>query len=189
LAKPYFCKKISAMGIVYAQIELANQEDLVRFKDKRIDKKDIRRVTARMLVDSGAYMMAINDEVRAQLGFEDTLDTTAAQFADGSVITIDIVGPIEGRFENRRCTVEAMVLPGNTECLLGAIPMEYMDVLINPRKNELIVNPAHPKSRTWICLTICPRKLLLNWNRPLLIVTRTKAEPRRRKLKRCSKYG
>jgi hypothetical protein len=37
-----------------------------------------------------------------------------------------------------------MVLPGESEPLLGAIPLEEMDVLIHPLRNELIVNPEHP---------------------------------------------
>jgi len=37
-----------------------------------------------------------------------------------------------------------MVLPGDAEVLLGAIPMEDMDVLIHPLRQELIVNPEHP---------------------------------------------
>ena len=56
----------------------------------------------------------------------------------------DIVGPVELRFKNRQTTVRAMVLPGDAEVLLGAIPMEDMDVLIHPLRQELIVNPEHP---------------------------------------------
>ena len=37
-----------------------------------------------------------------------------------------------------------MVLPGDSEPLLGAIPLEEMDVLIDPLRQELIVNPEHP---------------------------------------------
>jgi hypothetical protein len=37
-----------------------------------------------------------------------------------------------------------MVLPGDSEMLLGAIPMEDIDVLIHPLRQELIVNPEHP---------------------------------------------
>jgi hypothetical protein len=36
------------------------------------------------------------------------------------------------------------VLPGNAEVLLGSIPMEDLDVLIHPLRQELIVNPEHP---------------------------------------------
>jgi len=56
----------------------------------------------------------------------------------------DVVGPIEVKFKNRRYSVDAMVLPGDNEPLLGAIPMEDMDILIHPQRQELIVNPEHP---------------------------------------------
>jgi len=53
------------------------------------------------------------------------------------------VAPIILKFENRKFTGSAMVLPGDSEPLLGAIPMEEMDVLIHPLRQELIVNPEH----------------------------------------------
>ena len=46
--------------------------------------------------------------------------------------------------KNRQSTCRAMVLPGDNEPLLGSIPMEDMDVLIHPQRQELIVNPEHP---------------------------------------------
>lgn len=52
------------------------------------------------------------------------------------------MGPIQIRFENRQCLTGAMVL-GN-EVLLGAIPMEDMDVVINPTRQIITVNPASP---------------------------------------------
>ena len=55
-----------------------------------------------------------------------------------------MVGPIELKFENRDATCNALVLPGDSEMLLGAIPMEEMDVLIHPTQNKLVVNPLHP---------------------------------------------
>ena len=64
--------------------------------------------------------------------------------ADGSVNEYEVVGPIEIKFKNRRCVVDAMVLKEDNEPLLGAIPMEDMDVLVHPLRQELIVNPEHP---------------------------------------------
>jgi hypothetical protein len=60
------------------------------------------------------------------------------------VVEYDVVGPIEVRFKNRDTVCNALVLPGDSEPLLGAIPMEEMDVLIHPLRQELIVNPEHP---------------------------------------------
>jgi clan AA aspartic protease len=131
------------MGLVYADIQLSNADDFALSRRNIISKTEIRSMAVNMLADSGAYMMAINEVVKSQLGLE-VLETTTAELADGSTIKIDIVGPIEVKFENRRCTVDAMLLKGETECLLGAIPMEAMDILIHPLQNELIVNPKHP---------------------------------------------
>jgi predicted aspartyl protease len=131
------------MGLVYANITLINVKDQVRFEENLIKKDQIRQITATMLVDSGAYMMAINETVKAQLGLE-AKGKRIAQLANGQVIELDVVGPIELKFENRDATCNALVLPGDSEMLLGAIPMEEMDVLIHPSQNKLVVNPLHP---------------------------------------------
>ena len=114
------------MGLVHAKIKLINGGDIVRFEDKTIKEVQIRYVTATMTVDSGAYMMCINETTQSQLGLK-TKEKRIAQIADGSPIELDIVGPIEVQFENRTATCNAMVLPGDTEMLLGAIPMEQMN--------------------------------------------------------------
>jgi hypothetical protein len=59
-------------------------------------------------------------------------------------VEYDVVSPIVIKFKNRKCTTSEMVLPGDTEPLLGAISLEDMDVLIHPNRQELIVNPDHP---------------------------------------------
>lgn len=131
------------MGLVYADITLINGEDLVLAKRHYIGEDEIKKMNVSMLVDSGAYNMAINESIKMQLGL-DVKEISRAQLADGSIQEYEVVGPIEVRFKNRRCTVDAFVLKGENEPLLGAIPMEAMDVLINPRSQELVVNPDHP---------------------------------------------
>jgi clan AA aspartic protease len=88
-------------------------------------------------------MLSLNEEIKIQLDLA-VLDEQEAELADGTPKKIEIVGPVEVRFENRMTTVNAAVLPSNTEVLLGAIPMEDMDVLIDPKQQKLVVNPAHP---------------------------------------------
>jgi hypothetical protein len=55
-----------------------------------------------------------------------------------------VVGPIEIKFKNRNFLGSAILLPGDAEPLLGLLPLEGMDVLIDPLREELIVNPEHP---------------------------------------------
>jgi len=55
---------------------------------------------------------------------------------------VPYIGPIEVRFANRRCFTGAMVL--GDEVLLGAIPMEDMDLVLKPQLQSIAVNPASP---------------------------------------------
>ncbi len=131
------------MGLVYAEIELINAGDLELARRNMLDIDEVKRITVEMLVDSGSYYMCINETVKEQLDLP-ILEKRKGQLANGQIVEYDIVGPIEVKFKNRRCHVDARVLPGDSEMLLGAIPMEDMDVLIHPLRQELIVNPEHP---------------------------------------------
>jgi clan AA aspartic protease len=131
------------MGLVYADITLINGEDLILAKRNIIGEDEIKQMTVSMLADSGAYMMSINETIQEQLELP-LKERRKVQMANGSVEEFDVVGPIEVKFKNRRCSVDAMVLSGDNEPLLGAIPMEDMDILIHPLRQELIVNPEHP---------------------------------------------
>jgi hypothetical protein len=61
--------------------------------------------------------------------------------ADETPLEVDIVGPVEVRFEDRTTSVRALVLPDAEEVLLGAIPLEGLDVIIDPLRERLLVNP------------------------------------------------
>lgn len=132
------------MGLVYADIELVSGDDLVLSRRGYLPADQIKRLYARSLVDSGATMLAIPEFVKAQLDLR-PVRAIAAELADGSSSTFEVVGPVEVRFENRSTVVEALVVPDSTRVLLGAIPMEGMDVLIDPKRERLIVNPESPE--------------------------------------------
>lgn len=131
------------MGLVYADITIISGEDLVLAKRNIIGEEEVKQMTVSMLVDSGSVYMCINETIKEQLQLH-TLEKRKGQLANGEVVEYELVGPIEVKFKNRRCNVDAMVLPGDSEPLLGAIPLEDMDVLIHPYRRELIVNPEHP---------------------------------------------
>lgn len=128
------------MGLVYADIELINAGDRAVAERGFIDQSEIRRTKVSAKVDRCAYKLAINEEIKLQLGLR-VVDRKLAGLADGTTIGLEVVGPIEIRFKNRKSITTAMVLPGNSEVLLGTIPMEDMDVIIDPLKQELLVHP------------------------------------------------
>jgi clan AA aspartic protease len=96
-----------------------------------------------VMVDSGAVMLAINETIKNQLGLEAT-EIQSFSLADGQIVELEVVGGLEVRFKNRWCVTNAIVLKGDTEPLLGAVPMELMDLVISHFDQTLEVNPKHP---------------------------------------------
>lgn len=132
------------MGLVYANVELVNGNDLALYSRNFIGEDEIRQFTLNVMVDSGAIMLSINDEIRRALGL-DIIDIRPSQLADGRWAEFPVAGPVIVRYAGRFCTTNALVLPGDSEPLLGAIPMEEMDLWIHPTRGELaVVHPEGP---------------------------------------------
>lgn len=128
------------MRLIYADLELISAEDVALERKGYIQKNQIKKEKVTALVDSGAYMMCINEHIKNQLDLM-FIETKEAEMANGTITRIDVVGPLIVNFKNRTTSCNAMVLPGESEVLLGAIPMEDMDVVLVPRLQTIDVNP------------------------------------------------
>jgi clan AA aspartic protease len=93
------------------------------------------------LADTGAVHLCIPENVALQLQLQE-LEKREVVLADDHRRTVPYMGPVEVRFRNRCCFTGAMVL-GN-EVLLGAIPMEDMDLVLQPQLQSIDVNPESP---------------------------------------------
>jgi clan AA aspartic protease len=136
------------MGLVYADVELINADDLGMARRYIIGEEEVKRMNVNILVDTGAYNLCINETIQEQLDLP-FIEKRKAQLANRTtdrshIEEYNVVGPIVLKFKNRRTVCNAMVLQGDSEPLLGAIPLEDLDVLIHPSRQELIVNPDHP---------------------------------------------
>jgi clan AA aspartic protease len=131
------------MGLAYEDIELTNWYDLENARRYIIGEDEVKKLTVSMPVDTGAYMLNINETIQEvlQLPF---VQRRKGQTADGRIMEYDVVGPVRVEFQGRISTCNAMVLPGENEPLLGAIPMEEMDLVVLPQRQKLVVNPDHP---------------------------------------------
>lgn len=102
-----------------------------------------QQVQINVLVDTGATFMCVTEEIAMQLGFDiNEVSQQTVTLADGHQRKVPKIAPIEIVFENRSYVTEAVVL-GN-EPMMGVIPMEAMDLMVDPRNQTLIVNPQHP---------------------------------------------
>jgi clan AA aspartic protease len=119
------------MGLTYTTITLVNSGDITAVKRGYMPERDIRSVTVRALADTGSITLVINDEVCDRLGLT-VLESTNITLAGGVRETARIAGPVQVRWEDRFTHCDALVLPGETEVLLGAIPLEGMDLEVHP---------------------------------------------------------
>jgi clan AA aspartic protease len=101
------------------------------------------------LADSGAVHLCIPEHLALQLQLS-VRERRQVVLADGHCRSVPYVGPVEVRFGNRRCFTGAMVL-GN-EVLLGAIPMEDMDLVLQPQMQSVEVNPDSPNMAVSIAM-------------------------------------
>jgi clan AA aspartic protease len=118
------------MGLSRATLTLSNPRDY-----------DIKPIEVNALADTGALHLCIPQHLYIQLGLTES-EKREVTTADGSKHLCPYVGPIEIKFENRTCFTGALVL--GDEVLLGAVPMEDMDLVIIPSKQSVVVNPESP---------------------------------------------
>ena len=118
------------MGITRTQLILANP--ILR---------GLEAIEVTALADTGAMHLCIPEHVALQLELEEK-EKREVTLADGSKRLYPYVGPVELKFGNRSCFVGAMVM--GDEVLLGAIPMEDMDLIVRPLTREVVVNPSSP---------------------------------------------
>jgi len=124
------------MGDVYAEIKIENNSDVADANRERIEKKDIRSVTVKALIDTGATTLVINEGICGELGLS-FIGTRTASLAGGEKALCKITEPVVIHWKNRVTVAHAWVLPGDDETLLGVIPLEDMDLIVDPVRREL----------------------------------------------------
>jgi clan AA aspartic protease len=118
------------MGLTYVTLYLSNPR-----------KPDLAGITVDALADTGALHLCLPSHIAIQLQLE-TVEQKEVTLADGRKSLVPYVGPVQIQFGNRTGFSGALVL--GDEPLLGAIPMEDMDLVVHPGSRTVMVNPANP---------------------------------------------
>jgi clan AA aspartic protease len=137
------------MGLTYAEITLVNVIDLELARRGTIKESEVRKVPIRALVDSGALTLVINEATRKKLGMEPS-SQKIVRTADGGMHFVPVIKGVNVQFLDRDTTCDAWVTANGPDCLLGAIPIEGLDVVIDLNKQELIPNPENPDGPVYI---------------------------------------
>jgi len=118
------------MGVINVEVSLSNPQ-----------RADLRPLQLRALVDTGAVTLCIPEHVRIQLDLHE-LERREVTVANGKKEVVPYVGPVKITCLGRSCYAGALVL--GDRVLLGAVPMEDMDLVISPTRQEVTVNPESP---------------------------------------------
>ena len=124
------------MGLVTAKLLLRNPR-----------LGDLEPVEVDALADTGAVHLCITQEICSRLRLE-AISHKEVTLADGSTKRVPYVGPLEIRYKDRIGFAGALVM--GDQVLVGAIPMEDMDLVVIPKSRTLDVNPGSPGIATTI---------------------------------------
>jgi clan AA aspartic protease len=127
------------MSVVYTEISLKNKADIILAKRGIMKEDEVRQMTVQAIVDTGAWTLVINEETREKLVLDDN-GLGEATLADGKKGEFPMAGPLEIRWKNRHMTCDALVMPDTPDALLGALPLEHMDLTINPKREVVGVH-------------------------------------------------
>jgi len=125
------------MSSIRTEITLRNAVDVGNAKRGYIMDAQVRSLTVKALADTGAWTLVINEDTCQKLGL--VLEgTTPGVPGDDSSVDCQITNGVEVHWKNRKTVCPALVVPGAAEVLFGALPMEGMDLIIHPRKEEIV---------------------------------------------------
>jgi clan AA aspartic protease len=124
------------MGNVFAEITVKNASDIAFVEAGQITENNVRSVKLSALVDTGATTLVINEEIFNQLGLS-VVEERFINLAGGTRIKCKVTSPVNIHWKNRSAAVNAVVMPQGKP-LLGVIPLEFMDLIVDPINRELV---------------------------------------------------
>jgi len=130
------------MGIVYTDITLKNAIDVGLYRRGGIKEPEVRQTTVKAMVDTGCFTLVIPEAIRKELGLEiegeDVVTLANETTSNLRFATCKITEPVTIYWKNRQTAAQAMVLAGAKEVLLGAIPLEGMDLIVDPARQAVM---------------------------------------------------
>ena len=126
------------MGIIYADLRVSN-----------FAQPELEEITVNALVDTGALDLVIPEHLAIQLRLTD-LKPREVHLADGTRKQVRYAGPIKVEMMGRDCVTAAVVM--GDQVLLGAIPMQAMDVIVHPRSEQVVPNPESPNVPSFLAM-------------------------------------
>ena len=131
-----------AMGRVTTEARIENQNDLALVEEGVRQPNDVRAITVSdALVDTGATTLALPSRLIKQLGLKKRFDRQVTTTKGKS--TVAVYGAVRVTIQGRECVTHVMEVPDDVPALIGQVPLEMMDLVVDLQARKLIGNPAH----------------------------------------------
>jgi predicted aspartyl protease len=130
------------MGRVVVEATVENIDDLVLARNGHIAETEVRSINvSNALVDTGATMLALPKRLIDELGLYSFYEKEA--MSSRGLGKVNVFGPVRLTIQDRTCNVDVVQLPDEVPALIGQVPLELMDWVVDPKNQRLIGNPAH----------------------------------------------
>ena len=131
------------MGEIKVKVLLENERDISMWQEGRLKKEEMRRVELEALVDTGAVMVLLPQDVVEALGLK-KIDKAIVTLANEEKIELDVAGTISLMIANRKMKTDCLVGPPQCEPLIGQIVLERLDLIVDPLKRTISPRPESP---------------------------------------------
>lgn len=132
----------SPMGKVLVSAQIENLDDVFGREKGILAAGDVRRVeVADALVDTGATLLSMPKRLISQLGLIPFRKRRARTSA--GTVDVQVYGAVRLTIDGRDCNADVSELPDECPVLIGQLPLEMLDFVVDPIGQRLIGNPAH----------------------------------------------
>jgi predicted aspartyl protease len=136
------------MGRVLTEATIENLKDLLKVEMGLLQPDEARRITVTdALVDTGATLFSLPTRLLRQLGLARTSSKRVTSSAGAT--EAGMYEAVRLTIQGRSCTMDVMEVPDDVPVLIGQIPLEHLDLVVDLRNRCLIGNPAHGGEHTY----------------------------------------
>ena len=125
------------MGQVFTEITLKNAGDVTLTEHGYKQEQEIRQTTVNILVDTGAGTLVITEALQQELGLK-ARSAQPVRMANNDKVNVQEADPVEVHWKNRSMVCRPWVIPGAQKALLGLIPLEAMDLMVDPNGQTVV---------------------------------------------------
>jgi predicted aspartyl protease len=130
------------MGRVVTEATIENLKDLWAAEQGLRLPDQVRRLTVPdALADTGATLLSLPTRYIRQLGLTEQAKKRVT--SSGGVMETSMYEAVRLTIQGRVCTMDVLEVPDDVPVLIGQLPLEHLDFVVDLRNRRLIGNPAH----------------------------------------------